>query len=109
MDFRSLFRGSHLATTGDPECDRHAQEEALSLWRGRPLAGSDFLWAEASSTNYTPPCSTYYVASDRDAYKPTIHAAHSKPLNEPSPSITSTSRAGVSRWKRITHSVYTAL
>jgi DNA-binding SARP family transcriptional activator len=35
-----------LATTGDPDCERHAQEEALSLWRGRPLAGSDFLWAE---------------------------------------------------------------
>jgi DNA-binding SARP family transcriptional activator len=35
-----------LATTGDPELERHAQEEALSLWRGRPLAGSDYLWAE---------------------------------------------------------------
>ncbi len=34
-----------LATTGDPG-ERHAQEEALSLWRGRPLAGSDYLWAE---------------------------------------------------------------
>jgi DNA-binding SARP family transcriptional activator len=35
-----------LTTTGDPERERHAQEEALSLWRGRPLAGSDYLWAE---------------------------------------------------------------
>jgi DNA-binding SARP family transcriptional activator len=35
-----------LAMTGDPDEERNAQEAALSLWRGRPLAGSDFLWAE---------------------------------------------------------------
>jgi DNA-binding SARP family transcriptional activator len=35
-----------LATTGDAERERNAQEEALMLWRGRPLAGTDFLWAE---------------------------------------------------------------
>lgn len=35
-----------LATTGDPERERRDREAALSLWRGRPLAGSDFLWAE---------------------------------------------------------------
>jgi two-component SAPR family response regulator len=35
-----------LATTGDPDEEKNAQEAALSLWRGRPLAGSDFLWAE---------------------------------------------------------------
>jgi DNA-binding SARP family transcriptional activator len=35
-----------LATTGDAERERHALEMALSLWRGQPLAGSDYPWAE---------------------------------------------------------------
>jgi DNA-binding SARP family transcriptional activator len=35
-----------LAITGDPEHESQALETALSLWRGQPLAGCDFLWAE---------------------------------------------------------------
>jgi DNA-binding SARP family transcriptional activator len=35
-----------LATTGDVEHERAALETALSLWRGEPLAGCDYPWAE---------------------------------------------------------------
>jgi DNA-binding SARP family transcriptional activator len=35
-----------LAITGDPEHERQALETALSLWRGQPLAGCDYPWAE---------------------------------------------------------------
>jgi DNA-binding SARP family transcriptional activator len=35
-----------LSTTGDAERERQALETALSLWRGQPLAGCDFLWAD---------------------------------------------------------------
>lgn len=35
-----------LATTGDAQHEREALETALSLWRGQPLAGCDYPWAE---------------------------------------------------------------
>jgi len=35
-----------LAITGDAERERQALETALSLWRGQPLAGCDYPWAE---------------------------------------------------------------
>jgi DNA-binding SARP family transcriptional activator len=35
-----------LAITGDAERERHGLETALSLWRGQPLAGCDYPWAE---------------------------------------------------------------
>ncbi len=35
-----------LAITGDAERERQALETALSLWRGQPLAGCDYPWAD---------------------------------------------------------------
>ncbi len=35
-----------LAITGDPEREGQALETALSLWRGQPLAGCDYPWAD---------------------------------------------------------------
>jgi DNA-binding SARP family transcriptional activator len=35
-----------LAITGDPEREQQALETALSLWRGEPLAGCDYPWAD---------------------------------------------------------------
>jgi two-component SAPR family response regulator len=37
-----------LATTGDARHEREALETALSLWRGQPLAASDYPWAEGA-------------------------------------------------------------
>jgi DNA-binding SARP family transcriptional activator len=35
-----------LAATGEAQHEREALETALALWRGQPLAGSDYPWAE---------------------------------------------------------------
>lgn len=36
-----------LAATGDAQHELQALETALSLWRGQPLAGADYPWAES--------------------------------------------------------------
>jgi hypothetical protein len=93
-----------LANTGPDDDEPHALEAALELWRGEPLEGSDYTWADGDIRRLT---ATYLGLLERAGHAQLERGDARGALqwpSKPSRSTSSTSRPGASHCKQNTSS-----
>jgi hypothetical protein len=87
------------ASTVEPERIPILIERALRLFRGEPLAGSDYAWSENELPRLRATFVDLLEQVGRRASKPVRHGQRSTWPSAVSTSTRSTNRSGASRWK----------